>query len=295
MRSLLGHVSQLYGNSLFLGNLFEFLALKPTVTDPPQPVPAPTSLHQGIRFSRVTFRYPGSERVALQDFDLTIPAGKIVALVGANGAGKSTLIKLLCRFYDPDSGRIELDGVDLRQLEVARLRRLITVLFQQPVHYSSTVTENIAVGNTDVSATAEEIQAAAQAGGADEIVRRLPLGYETLLGKWFAGGTELSVGEWQRLALARAFLREAPILLLDEPTSAMDSWGEADWLARFRVLAAGRTVVIITHRFTTAMRADIIHVMTEGRIEESGRHEELLLRGGAYARSWAAQMKAEAQ
>ncbi len=293
MRSLLGDVGQVYTNSLFLGNLFEFLALKPQVSDPLQPVAAPIAVQTGIRFRNVTFRYPGSAREALQDFDLTIPAGQIVALVGPNGAGKSTLIKLLCRFYDPDAGQIELDGVDLRAFEAQKLRRLITVLFQQPVHYSVTVAENIALGNLDVPPQAPEVRDAARAAGADEPIGRLPQGFDTLLGKWFAGGSELSVGEWQRLALARAYLRQAPLILLDEPTSAMDSWAETEWLERFRRLAAGRTVVIITHRFTTAMRADMIHVMAEGRIVESGCHAELLTQEGRYARAWAAQMKAE--
>jgi ATP-binding cassette subfamily B protein len=293
MRSLLDGVSQVYTNALFLGNLFEFLALRPRVTDPHQPAAAPRILQAGIRFQQVTFRYPGSERVALHDFSLAIPAGQVVALVGPNGAGKSTLIKLLCRLYDPDAGRIEVDGIDLKDLEIAKLRRLIAVLFQRPVHYSATVAENIALGSLTDAGRAE-VEEAARAAGADEPVAHLPHGYDTLLGKWFTGGTELSVGEWQRLALARAFLRQAPILLLDEPTSAMDSWAEADWHERFRRLAAGRTVVIITHRFTTAMRADIIHVMAEGRIAESGSHQELVARGGLYARSWAAQLNGEA-
>jgi ATP-binding cassette subfamily B protein len=290
MRSLLDGVGQVYTNALFLGNLFEFLALEPRVTDPPRPAAVPLTLQIGVRFHQVTFRYPGSERLALCDFNLTIPAGQVVALVGPNGAGKSTLIKLLCRLYDPDAGRIELDGIDLKDLEVAALRRLITVLFQQPVHYSATVAENVTLGSL-ADAGRAEIEEAARAAGADEPVARLPHGYDTLLGKWFAGGTELSVGEWQRLALARAFLRQAPLLLLDEPTSALDSWAEAEWHERFRRLAAGRTVLIITHRFTTAMRADSIHVMAEGRVAESGTHQELLARGGLYARSWAAQMQ----
>jgi ATP-binding cassette subfamily B protein len=291
MRSLLQDMGQCLANSFFLGNLFEFLALTPKLVDPPRPVPAPLTLRQGIRFEQVTFRYPGSQRLALRGFQLTIPAGQIVAVVGPNGAGKSTLIKLLCRFYDPNAGRILLDGIDVRDVQVEKLRNMITVLFQQPVHYSDTVAENILLGKL-ATTNGIEMEAAARAGGATDIVAHLPKGYDTLLGKWFDGGTELSVGEWQRIALARAFLRQASILLLDEPTSAMDSWAEADWLQRFRQLAAGRTVLVITHRFTTAMRADIIHVMADGQIVESGCHEELLARGGRYARSWALQMKA---
>ncbi len=291
MRSLLGSVGRIYSNSLFLGNLFEFLELEPQVVDPSQPSPAPSPLKEGIRFRQVTFRYPGSERAALQDLNLTIPAGQIVAIVGPNGAGKSTLIKLLCRLYDPQAGHIELDGVDLHDLQIEELRRRITVLFQEPVHYNATVAENIGVGDLAATPSAAEIEAAAQAAGADEPIARLPQGYDTMLGKMFAGGTDLSVGEWQRVALARAFLRQAPIVVLDEPTGAMDSWAEANWLRRFRRLASGRTGMIITHRFTTAMYADIIHVMHDGRIVESGNHHELLAQGGRYAQSWTAQMQ----
>ncbi|MCB0226150.1 MAG: ATP-binding cassette domain-containing protein, partial [Anaerolineae bacterium] len=198
-------------------------------------------------------------------------------------------IKLLCRFYDPEAGSIELDGQDLRRLPVEALRQQLTVLFQGPIHYSLTVAQNIALGQLAAEPSPAEIRAAARAAGADEPVGRLPQQYDTLLGKWFAGGAELSGGEWQRVALARAFLRQAPLILLDEPTSAMDSWAEADWMRRFRRLAAGRTAIIITHRFTTAMQADVIHVMAGGQIVESGSHPQLLTAGGRYAQSWHAQ------
>ena len=296
VHSLLGNVGQIYYNVLFLGNLFEFLDLKSEVRDPPQPhaVPArvPESGGLGIRFQDVSFCYPGSERMALREFNLSVPAGQIAAIVGANGAGKSTLLKLLCRFYDPVEGRIELDGVDLRDLALSELRGLITVLFQEPVHYNATVAENIALDGQKTVARAD-IEAAARAAGAESLIARLPQGYDALLGKWFAGGVELSVGEWQRIALARAFLRRAPVIILDEPTSAMDSWAEADWLQRLRSLAAGRTAIIVTHRFTTAMQADVIHVMDNGRVTESGSHGELLRQEGAYAQSWRMQMRAE--
>jgi ATP-binding cassette subfamily B protein len=292
MRSLLGSVGQIYSNSRFLGNLFTFLELQPEVADAAAPVAAPGLLKQGIAFRDVTFRYPGSERPALQHFNLTIPAGKIVAIVGLNGAGKTTLVKLLCRFYDPQDGSVELDGVDIRAIAVEELRRQITVLFQFPMPYQCTASENIALGDVQRAVSAAQIEAAARSAGAHETIARLAHGYETQLGKWFGDGVELSGGEWQRLAMARAYLRQAPILALDEPTSAMDSWAEADWFDRLRTLASGRTGLIITHRFTIAMRADIIHVMDDGRIVESGSHAELLAQGGQYASSWNAQMQA---
>jgi ATP-binding cassette, subfamily B, bacterial len=290
LRSLLENVGQIYANTLFLGNLFEFLELKPRVADPLQPVLPQPSLREAICFRQVAFRYPGSDRRVLQDFNLTIPAGQIIAIVGANGAGKSTLLKLLCRFYDPEHGVITLDGTDIRDISLQHLRKMITVLFQWPVPYQATAAQNIAFGDLAATQGGAELEAAALSAGAHDVIRGLPKGYDTLLGKWFANGVELSVGEWQRLALARAFFRQAQILILDEPTSALDSWAEADWFDRFRSLAKGRTAIIITHRFTIARRADMIHVMDAGRIVESGKHDELLSRGGMYARSWAAQL-----
>jgi ATP-binding cassette, subfamily B, bacterial len=292
MRSLLSSAGQIYSSSLFLSDLYAYLGLSATVTDPHEAQPTPNTLRQGVRFMGVTFSYPGSSRPALEDFSLFLPAGKVVAVVGPNGAGKSTLIKLLCRFYDPTSGRIELDGIDLRQFRVRELRRAISVLFQFPVNYHATVSESIALGTRDETVASAAIEAAATSAGAHDFISRLPAGYDTLLGRHFADGTDLSGGEWQRIAMARAFLRQSPILALDEPTSFMDSWAEADWFDRFRTLARGRTALIITHRFSIAMRADLIHVMEAGHIVESGTHHELLAHGGLYARSWEAQMQA---
>jgi ATP-binding cassette subfamily B protein len=289
-RVLLGNFAQIYRNSLYLEGLFEFLELKPTIVNPAQALAVPETLQSGIRFCGVEFRYPGSDRFALRDFWLDVPAGKIVAIVGENGAGKSTLIKLLCRFYDPEAGSVEMDGVDLRTIDLDELRRRIAVLFQEPAHYNATVAENIAPGNgTDPAA----IRASAVAAGADSIAMKMPYGYDQMLGRWFDEGADLSVGEWQRVALARAFLRSGeaatPVLILDEPTSAMDPWAEADWLSRFRKLAEGRTAILITHRFTTARIADSVALMVGGRVVERGTHEELLALGGLYASGWAAQ------
>ncbi len=291
MRGLLENVGHLYSDILFLGNLFTFLELEPRLHSPADPEPAPVSLHKGIVFRGVTFQYAGAAGPALQQFDLSVPAGQMAAIVGSNGSGKSTLIKLLCRFYDPDDGSIEVDGVNVRRMRLEDLRRLITVLFQEPMRYHATVGENITMSDVGAGLRATEIEAAAIASGAAQTIARLPRGYETELGKIFGAGAELSVGEWQRLALARAYVRRSPILVLDEPTSAMDPWAEVKWLERFRALAVGRTVLVITHRFSTARSADCIHVMAEGRIVESGSHQELVERGGRYAEAWRAQQR----
>lgn len=292
IRSLLGSVNRIISNNLFLATLFSFLDLKPQIKAPSMPTAVPMKVIRRIDFRQVTFCYPGSQRQALRNFDLSIPAGKIVAIVGVNGAGKSTFLKLLCRFYDPNEGRIEIDGVDIRNFSPPELRRLVSVLFQNPLPYHASAKDNIAFGDLMSNPEAAVVEKAARAAGAHELINRLPQGYETILGKWFVNGAELSGGEWQRVALARAYMRQAPIILLDEPTSSMDSWSEIDWFDRFQQLAEGRTAIVITHRFTIAMRADIIHVLDQGQIVESGAHHDLLSQGGMYAHSWRAQMNA---
>lgn len=291
MSAMLGSIGQTFSISLYLENLFSYLNLNSKIGSPPNPIQFPESLKHGINFKGIKFHYPGEERTALSNFNLFIPAGKKVAIVGVNGAGKSTLIKLACRFYDPQEGCIEIDGVDIRQFDVDELRRNISVLFQFPMQYQETVAQSIKFGNLNATQDFEKIQKAAKNAGAHPFIQKLPQNYQTLLGKWFANGSELSGGEWQKIALARSYFREAQIIILDEPTSFMDSWGEADWFDRFTNLARNRTGLIITHRFTIAMRADIIHVIDKGEIIESGSHEELLKAHGFYAKSWYSQMR----
>jgi ATP-binding cassette subfamily B protein len=294
-RSLLETVGQTWANMLFLENLFGFLAVEPEIADPPQPLAAPSDRPPEIRVRGVGFAYPDARAPVFSDLDLEVPAGSVAALLGANGVGKSTLFKLLCRLYDPKSGVVEIGGTDLRDLPIAEVRQQVTVLFQEPVHFSETVRRNITLGEAHREATRAALDTAIAAAGAGGIVTRLPDGLDTILGTWFAGGAELSVGEWQRIALARALLRPSPVLLLDEPTSSMDSWAESAWVRNLGRLADNRTVILITHRLTTAMHADRIHIMDEGRIVESGSHRELLEAGGAYKAAWTKQFGDEGQ
>lgn len=286
MRSLLSNMGDILKNTLYIGDLFEFLDMTPKIVDRPNAPPAPVAIEREIRFEQVGFSYPNGSGKILENFDLSLKAGCMVAVVGPNGSGKSTLIRLLCRFYDPDEGRITIDGEDLRHFSLATLRDRIAVMFQTPVRYNLTVAENIGLSDLSRLADNAALLEAANKGGAADIVEKLDGGLDAILGKWFENGEALSVGEWQRIALSRAFLRCAPLILLDEPTAAMDSWAEAEWMSRLKSLTAGRCALIITHRFTTAMRADMIHVMDKGKIIESGTHESLLAIDGRYAVSW---------
>jgi ATP-binding cassette subfamily B protein len=239
VRSLLMNIGQIHNAGLFLENLFEYVDLKPVVVTPPDPEQVPQNRACGIRFVDVSFRYPATDRLALQHFDLTIPPGTTVAIVGSNGAGKSTLVKLLCRFYDPESGRVELDGIDLRRFDPSELRRSMSVMFQLPVAYQGSVRDNITLSDLAHSSSTKDVEGVARDAGVSDMIEQLPSGYDTILGKAFAGGTELSAGEWQRIAMARAYFRRAGLIVLDEPTSSMDSWSEARWFERFNRLAQG--------------------------------------------------------
>jgi ATP-binding cassette, subfamily B, bacterial len=289
LQEMLSSLSSLYENSLFLSHLDDFLNLKRIVAEPHQPQAVPVPLQIGIQFDNVQFRYPGSTRPLLEDINLTIRAGETVALVGENGAGKTTLIKLLCRLYDPTSGRITLDGIDLRQFETTDLRREISVVCQDYVHYNLTVGENIGFGDVNRLSDRDQIHLAAKRAGADKAIASLPYGYDTLLGKEFEEGEELSIGEWQKVALARAFLRQAQIILLDEPTSALDAKAEHQVFEQFRQLTQGRTAILISHRLSSVKLADRIYVLEDGTIVESGTHQELMQRNGSYARMFESQ------
>jgi len=283
LQQMLSGLAGLYEDNLFLSNLHEFFDLKPKVVEAPHPRPIPQPMQTGIVFDHVSFQYPTGTRKVLEDINLTIRPGEVVALVGENGSGKTTLIKLLCRLYDPTSGTITLDGIDLRQFETTALRREISIIFQDYAQYHLTARENIWFGNVALPPDQEQIETAARHAGADEVITELPQGYETILGKWFEDGEELSVGEWQKVALARAFLRDAQIIVLDEPTSGLDARAEYEVFKRFRQLAAGRTAILISHRFSTVRMADRICVLEDGRIIENGSHTELVRLGGTYA------------
>jgi ABC-type multidrug transport system fused ATPase/permease subunit len=283
--SVLSSVAGMYEDALFLSNLQKFFDL-PTTSEAPRTLPAKT-LGPGphrLEFDHVSFKYPGKKDWALQDFTLTLEAGEKLALVGENGAGKSTFIKLLLRLYDPTEGSIRYGGVDLRDLDVVDLRARMGAVFQDFVRYQFTAAENVGLGHPERLEDRAAIEVAADAGGAKQVIDALPQKFDTMLGGWFEKGHELSGGQWQKLAIARAFMREAEVLILDEPTAAIDAEAEVALFERFKTLAKDRTAIIISHRFSTVRMADRIAVLEGGRLTELGGHDSLLARDGRYAK-----------
>lgn len=289
-------VGGVFENSLFLTRFFEMLDLDPNTVDgalqPPRlqnPYKLPVQMDTGIEFRNVSFRYPGTTDTVLKDISLVVPAGTKLAIVGENGAGKTTLIKLLARFYDPENGSILLDGRDYREYDLEHIRSNITVVFQDFSRYDISVSDNVGVGQVEYIADRERIVSAAKKGGSHEMAINLPSKYDTILGRTFDEGVDLSGGEWQNIAISRAFMSDAQIFILDEPTAALDAFKEAEIYTRFAELTENRTVVLVSHRFSTVRMADLIAVIDDGLVIEYGTHDELLRSNGKYHQMFEAQ------
>jgi ATP-binding cassette subfamily B protein len=334
LKSLLGNLAGLYEDNLFLSNFYKFLDLKPKIKTPEDPVAAPKK--GDIKLRDITFTYPGNETAVLSGLNLSISQGKVVALVGENGAGKSTLVKLICRFYDPESGDICFNGINLKKMDPVKWRKKISVIFQDFIKYNLTAEENIRVGDVNKAGDRrqetgdrsqetgdrrketgdrsqeiedrgkpealitkseldfkrqDEIMKAAKRSGADPVLKKLPKGYNSQLGRMFAEGQELSAGEWQKVAIARAFYRDSDIIILDEPSSSLDPLSEAELFEQFKKLIKGKTAILISHRFSTVKMADEIFVMKDKKIIEQGSHAELIVKKGFYYRMYYAQAK----
>ena len=283
LQSIFSTFSSIADQSLFLSDLLSFLELRPTVRSKANGLPCPRPIRKGIEFQNVSFAYPGTSRLVLKNLNLRLDHGERIALIGENGEGKTTIVKLLTRLYDPTEGAILVDGVDLREYDLEDYTSQIAVIFQDFMRYDMTARENIAIGRIAEKDNFPGIVAAARKSMAEDVIRKLPSGYEQMLGRRFDGGVDLSGGEWQKVALARAYLRDAQVLILDEPTASLDARSEHEVFKRFAELTEGKLSLLISHRFSTVKMADRIIVLENGQISEQGTHEQLITRGARYA------------
>jgi ATP-binding cassette subfamily B protein len=282
IQTIFSTFSSIADQALFLTDLLEFFAVNPKVQSRPNALPAPRPIRDGFVFDRVSFSYPGGSRLVLNNLNFRVETGERIALIGENGEGKTTIVKLLTRLYDPTAGRILLDGVDLRDYSIEDLCGETGVIFQDFMRYEMRARDNIAVGRIELIDDTESIRLAARKSVAEPVINRLPQGFEQMLGRRFEGGIDLSGGEWQKIALARAYLRDAQVLVLDEPTASLDARSEYEVFQRFAELTAGKIALLISHRFSTVRMADRILVLENGRIAEEGSHDKLIALGGRY-------------
>jgi ATP-binding cassette subfamily B protein len=281
IKDIFSSLAGLYEDSLFIGDTFEFLNLKEKIVAE-EPVIVPGAFTKKLDIQNISFSYPGNNQSVINNVSFEIKKGEIVALVGPNGAGKSTLVRLLCRLYDPETGLIKIDGNDIKNLDPGEYRKFFSVVFQDFMLYNLSAGENIRLGNKGIENTKEKIISAASLSGVEDLISSLPNGYDTVIGNLFDDSRELSWGEWQKIAIARALYREASILILDEPSSALDSETEYEIFSRFREIVKGKTSILISHRFTNVKLADRIIVLNKGEVEENGTHEELMKKKGLY-------------
>jgi ATP-binding cassette subfamily B protein len=288
-REFVSSLSQLYDDQLFLSLLFEFLDVRPRILPPKDPLPVPARLEQGLRMESVGFSYPDSGRQTLAEASLFLPAGKVVGLVGENGSGKTSIVKLLLRYYDPDKGRITFDGIDIQSFDPETYRSRFSAIFQDHVRYAATVSDNILFGAPDVEPDGARMVEAARHGGVDELIGGLPRGYDTPLSRVFENGSEISIGQWQRLAIARALYPRSDVVILDEPTSAIDAQAEAKLFEGFRDALNGRSALLISHRLTSLRHADFIYVLRLGRVVEQGAFRDLVSRDTQFRKLFSSQ------
>jgi ATP-binding cassette subfamily B protein len=283
IESILSGFTNISDEAVFLKDMFDFFAMEPTIHSSPGALPAPRPIRDGFEFRNVAFAYPGSDHLVVKNINFRLHPAEKLALIGENGTGKTTLVKLLARLYDPTQGSILLDGVDLREYDVEDLRREIGVIFQDYMRYDMIIRENIGFGQIEAIDDRQRIETAARKSLAKGLVDRLPNGYEQMVGRRFEGGVDLSGGEWQKIALARAYMRDAQLLILDEPTATLDARAEYEVFQRFSELTRGRSAILISHRFSTVRMADRILVLADGEVCEEGTHKQLVDLGGRYA------------